>query len=70
MFEKLPKNDENFALTYHIIDNDDQFKTIEKVDNFFELSIDKKTDDTAPNSNKINFTFGLSPENKRTIIFY
>ena len=70
MFEKLPKNDENFALTYNIIDNDDRFKTIEKVDDFFEISIDHKTDVISESSNKVKFTFGLSPEHKKTIVFY
>lgn len=69
MFEEIAKNNENFALTYHVINDDNRFKSIEKVKDYFELSINKKGDKTL-NSQKINFTFGLSPKNKKTIIFY
>lgn len=70
MFEKIDKTGENFVLTYNIVESCSSYENMEKDNSYFELVTTKKDSVTEIAKQQVQFTFGLSPENKKIIIFH
>ena len=70
LFGKIEKTNENFALTYSISESEGQFDTIEKTEDYYNISIEPKERASNINNKKLKMMFGLSPESKKSIVFH